>query len=57
MERFDIGSAFPPSIEDDELLREQKILGDDCRETVLAVEHDEAAKKLRNQRQQKVHAE
>ena len=56
MERFDIGSAFSPSIEDDELLRDQKILGDDSREAVLVAEHDEAAKKLRKQRQQKVHA-
>ena len=54
---FDIGSAFPSSIEDDELLREQEILGDDSREAVLAAEHYEAAKKLRKQRQQKVHAE
>lgn len=54
---FDIGSAFPPAIEDDELLREQKILGDDSRETVLAAEHDEAAEKLRKQRQQKVYSE
>ena len=57
MERFDIRSAFPPSIEDDELMREQKILGYDSRETVLAAKHDEAAKKLRKQRQQKVHVE
>ena len=49
MERGDIGSALPTAIEDDELLRQQKILGDYCRETVLAAEHGEAAKKLRKQ--------
>ena len=47
MERFDIGRAFPPSIEDDELLRQQKILCDYSRETVLTTERDETAEKLR----------
>ena len=49
MEGGDIGSAFPTSIKDDELLREQKILSDDSRESILSAEHIEAAKELRKQ--------
>ena len=48
--------AFPPTIEDDELLFETKILGDNSRETILLAKEGDAPREIGEQLEQQTHA-